>query len=277
MSRVIGIGNYGYLYFRPDVLQKYLQGSGYSVFFHMRNWGEASLPGNRGRIDVGINSQGLVNAFAPDIADLDFSEQAYWASFSSLPSGEICEEMFETRMQQNPPHSPGVTELVEDVCSQVSIVFHNQFSVDMFNPIKPSKQDLCRLSIGPITNEYDEVLKLAKILYEWVIETMQIDSLRSALTTLGGKVDKQLRQIKLLERILIVKGLDENQARKITAPLVGLNELRIGSAHIGNTELEPVFQLMGESKIPPTPRVAWNLCVDAVVSSLNLIKTTLET
>ncbi|MFP5272880.1 hypothetical protein [Coleofasciculus sp.] len=55
------IGWLGYLYFRPEVLQKYLQVPGYSVFFHMRNWGVASLPGDRGPIDVGINSQELVN------------------------------------------------------------------------------------------------------------------------------------------------------------------------------------------------------------------------
>ncbi|MEQ9481001.1 hypothetical protein [Coleofasciculus sp. F4-SAH-05] len=54
------IGWLGYLYFRPEVLQKYLQVPGYRVFFHMRNWGVASLPGDRGTIDVGINSQGLV-------------------------------------------------------------------------------------------------------------------------------------------------------------------------------------------------------------------------
>lgn len=66
-----GIGSFGYLYFRPEVLQKYIQVPGYGVFFHMRNWGIASLPGDRGTVDVGINSEGLVNAFAPDIDKLN--------------------------------------------------------------------------------------------------------------------------------------------------------------------------------------------------------------
>jgi hypothetical protein len=60
-------------------------------------------------------------------------------------------------------------------------------------------------------------------------------------------------------------------------PLVGLNELRIGSAHIGNPELEPIFQLMGASTIPETPRAGWNLCVDAVANCLCSIAGTLET
>lgn len=263
-----GIGKFGYLYFRPEVLQKYLQVPGYNVFFHMRNWGVASLPGDRDTIDVGINSHGLVNAFAPDIADLSISEQAYWASFSSLPSGEICEELFQTRMQQNPANSPGVVNLIRAARSQLNLAFQNQIYADLFSDIELSKQELRRLSVGAISNQFTEVLDLAKILYGWVIETMQVDPLRNTLISLGGTVDKNLRQIKLLEEILVAKGLDQAQDRTITAPLVGLNKLRIGSAHIGNPELEPVFQLMGVSTVPETPRLAWNLCVDAVTNGL---------
>lgn len=270
-----GIGNFGYLYFRPEVLQKYLQVPGYRVFFHMRNWGVASLPGGRSTIDVGINSQGLVNAFAPDIADLNPPEQAYWASFSSLPSGEICGEMFQTRMQQNPPHSPGVIELIQDARSQLDTSFQKKFSVKLFKDIEPSRQNRCRLSVGPISDQFAEVFELAKSVYEWVIETMQIDSLRAGVTVLGGKVDEKLRQIKLLERILMSKGMDEIDARSATAPLVALNDLRIGSAHIGSPELGSTFRLMGASTIPKTPRAGWNLCVDTVSTCLNSIASAL--
>jgi hypothetical protein len=271
-----GIGKFGYLYFRPEVLQKYLHVPGYSVFFHMRNWGVASLPGNRGTIDVGINSQGLINAFAPDIADLPSIEQSYWASYSSLPSGEICEEMFQTRMQQNPPHSPGVTELIRDARDQLSAVFKKQFSVNLFKDIEPSRQELCRLSVGPILNQYTEVNELAKILYGWVIETMKLAPLRTTLVALGGEVDEKIRQIKLLEKSLIAKGLDESKACSITAPLVGLNKLRISAAHIGSIELEECFRLMGSSSVPPTPREGWDLCVDATTTCLITITATLQ-
>jgi hypothetical protein len=266
-----GIGKFGYLYFRSEVLQKFLTVSGYSIFFYMRNWGTASLPGNKGSIDVGINTHGLVNAFAPDIADLDISEQAYWSSFSSLPSGEICPEMFETRMQQNPPHSPGVAELIHSARSQLNDAFQNQFSIALFNSWEPANQDLCKLSVGPIKNQYDEVLELAKILYEWVIETMQVVSLRTALGQLGGTADKKLRQIKLLEVILEKKGLSNSQALRLTSSLVGLNELRISATHIGTPKLEDGFQLMGAPTTPETPRQGWNLCVDSVINSLDLI------
>jgi hypothetical protein len=266
-----GIGQYGYLYFRPEVLQRFLEVPGYHAYFHMRNWGGASLPGDRGSIDVGINSQGLVNAFGPDIADLPIDEQAYWASCTSLPSGEVCEELFQTRMQQNPPHSPGVVDLFRNAREKLASLFKERFEVELFKDKEPPNQDLCKLSIGPITNQYSEVANLGKILYGWVFETMEVSALRDALTSLGTSPNKNLRQIKLLEACLVENGLELDQARAITAPLVGLNDLRVTAAHLGGPELEPIFNLMGASMIPSTPREAWNICVDSISNSLDTI------
>jgi hypothetical protein len=271
-----GIGHFGYLYFRPEVLQKYLQTDGYNVNFHMRNWGFVCLPGDRGSIDVGINSHGLVTAFAPDIADLDIQEQEYWSSYSSLPSGEVCEELFQTRMQCKPPHSPCVTELINNVCSQLNRNFENIISVPLFKDIQLNEQDIHKLNVGAISNKYDEVLELSKTLYMRIIETMEVQPLRTALTTLGGTVNKDFRQIKLLEQILIAKGIDQAKARSFTAPLVGLNELRIGAAHIGNLNIDKGFNLMGISTLPSTPRIGWTLCVDSVIECLNNITNALE-
>jgi hypothetical protein len=237
-----GIGQYGYLYFRVEVLQKFLTSPGYSVFFHMRNWGTANLSGERGSIDVGINSQGLVNAFAPDIAKLTPAEQAYWSSFSSLPSGEICEDMFQTRMQLAPPNSPGIVDLVQESRASLNSIFEERFSLPLVNDWEPSYQELSRLSVGPISNQYTEVLDLTKILYGWIIETMRIGNLRDVLDSLGGNVDQNLRQIKLLERI--------------------------GSAHIGSPALKSAFELLGSSIVPLTPREGWNLCADSIVNCL---------
>jgi hypothetical protein len=105
---------------------------------------------------------------------------------------------------------------------------------------------------------------------------MEISALRDALASLGASPNKNLRQIKLLEACLVQDGLDVAQARAITAPLVGLNDLRVTAAHIGGPELEPVFNLMGATTMPPTPRHAWSLCVDSVSDSLNTIADTLR-
>jgi len=264
-------GKFGYLYFRSEVLQKYIQVPGYNLFFHMRHWGVVSLPGNMGTIDVGINSHGLVNAFSPDIADLNVREQNYWASYSSLPSGEVCEELFSTRIEAKTIESPGVVKLIRDAKDELSLSFKKYIIADLFSDIEPSTQHLSRLSVGVIGRQFSEVFELGKILYQWVVETMQVKPLREILKLLGSEVDKNWRQIKILEKILMAKGLNQDQARKLTAPLVGLNELRIGSAHIGNPDLAESFKLMGTSVVPETPRLAWDFCVDSVIDCLSSI------
>ena len=264
----LGIGHFGYLWFRPEVLRRYLASPDYSVLFHMRNWGIASLPGGRGDIDVGINSVGMVTAFGPDIAGLPLADQSYWASFSSLPSGEVCNDLFETRMQCNPTVSPGVYELINEGILSLQKSAKLRFEVDLFNGIEPSHREIALLSVGPIDNHFNEVTNLSKILYGWLFETMSIPALRSICSQLEYTVASSLRQIKILERILILLGLSEEDSRAVTAPFVGLNDLRIGDAHIGNIEVDSCMNLMGATSPMGSPREAWALCVDSVAMSI---------
>jgi hypothetical protein len=117
-----------YLFFKREVLRKYLDTPGFGVYFHMRNWGVATTP-MRQSIDVGINSLGIATAFAPDIAKLSSIEQSYWASFTRLPSGEICKELFETRMLQEPPDSPSIPEIVKGATHDLDEVFKGAISI----------------------------------------------------------------------------------------------------------------------------------------------------
>ncbi|WP_143594058.1 hypothetical protein [Synechococcus sp. BO 8801] len=265
-----GIGQYGYLWFRAEVLRKYLNTPRYSIYFCMRNWGQASLPGERGEIDVGINSLGLVTAFAPDIAQLPAEEQAYWASFSSYPSGEVCEELFQTRMQCNPPLSPSTTELIREARDCLGAVVESRFGVELFDTNEPSEKERAMLSVGPLLNDFSEVATLAKILYKWIFETMSIPALRTVCLTLGQEVDSKLRQIKLLEKGLILIGLSIEESRGLTAPFAGLYDLRIVDAHIGSIDIDASMSLMGGSS-QTQARGAWGLCVDSVTRNLNEI------
>ena len=266
-----GIGSMGYLYFRPEVLHKYLEAQDFDVFFHMRNWGIAQMPGDIGTIDVGINTHDLVNAFAPDIAELPISEQSYWSSHSSLPSGEICEELYQTRMQSNPPDAPGICDVIRTAKSQLDNKFQVEFSRELYKEFEPDEKILKKLSVGPIRNENSEVIELSKLLYGWVIETIEIPPLRKAITSLEGNTKKEWRQIKLLETLLTSLGIEYKKARSITAPLASLYDLRIGFAHIGSVDIEECYNLMHSDSTELSARQGWDLCVDSVSESLNKI------
>jgi hypothetical protein len=255
-----------YLFFRAEVLRRHLSTPGYNVYFHMRNWGSASVPGAHS-IDVGINDVGLVTAFAPDLADLSEADQAYWASFSVVPSGGVCWELFQTRMQQDPPRSPSVIDVVQSVRRGLQDVVPH-----LFDDPDASLARASHLSVGPIGADDAEFLDLAKVIYNAFIEKMNIKTLRSEI---GTAVDDNWRQIRLLEELLMKRGSSKEDARTMVKPLHALRQLRVADAHVSAAEVESAFRDLGINSAPGTPRQKFNVCVDAVANTLNWIATNL--
>jgi hypothetical protein len=64
----------------------------------------------------------------------------------------------------------------------------------------------------------------------------------------------------LLEKSLVLMGLTIEESRGLTAPFVGLNDLRIGDAHIGFIDIDASMSLMGGS-VQMRAREAWCVCV----------------
>ena len=256
-----------YLYFKPYVLKKYLEVKNFRVNFHMRNWGIAQDVISQINIDIGINSKGLVNAFAPDLAKLSSSEQSYWASYSSIPSGEICEELYQTRMLLNPPDSKSVVEEISDALSKLNSSFNKQFSEDLYDGSFPSDPDAAKMNVGPLGQDIVQLVSLGKLLYEFVIERMPISVLRKPVEHIAN-FDKEWKQIKLLEEIVILKTHDDTLEKEITDPLRGLNIIRIGSAHHGAPKITEAFNLLGYPSLATDIREAWEKCIGSISSTL---------
>jgi hypothetical protein len=260
----------GYLCFSTRVLDRYFTTSGYNAGFHMRTWGGATSP--HGSIDIGINSRELLNAFMPDIAKLPVKEQMHWASHSVLPDGEVCWAMFETRMQLNPPHLPGVIDLMADAFNGLIDIVHFRFGIQLAQRVSDLPPGSGRLSVGPIHGDLSEVADLAVPLYAWVIERLLVARLRSLLKAQSVPIKESARQLVLLRLLLTnVAGTAEPEARKILGPLDALNELRSKAAHVAKPDYSALLPRLGLSAMPATPRRYWDALVDAVANSLHQV------
>jgi hypothetical protein len=268
-----------YLYFRLPVLGKYLDALGYDVFFVMRHWGQACGPGDA-CVDVGINERELVTAYALDIADLTHAEQQHWASYTSLPDGEVCWELWETRMQQRPPHAPNVVEHVGGARKRLAIAFRQRFDGDLYpDQGSPARDaDARHMNVGPVRGEQREVVQLAQPLYTWVIESMSIGALRAPLEQGGIGFDLNARQIVLLRTVLAkVVGVGESQGQSLVSALQALNKLRVDAAHSIESDVGEHYQRMGMTHTPETPRAAWDGVVEAIVTALDGVAAALAT
>jgi hypothetical protein len=263
---------YCFLYFKREVLRKYLDAPGYSIGFHMRNWGVASTPKGCS-VDVGVNDEQLVTAFAPDIADLPAHDQAHWASYSVVPSGEVCRELFETRLQQNPPHSPSLPELIRAAIEDLNDAFRAKHGTALYPKAEDQLPARRHISIGPVTENTQEFLDLAKTLYKVAIENMDEQALKNALPPdQRPKPGETLRSIALTERLLIAAGYDQKAMRHLTDRLRALNRLRIAEAHLLSTaDLLNDLSEWGATALPCSRRLMWHLAVDTVSGTLHEI------
>jgi hypothetical protein len=254
-----------YLYFKPGVLRKYLKHPHDSVFFHMRSWGAARPAGAIESIDVGINSAGLVNGFAWDLLRQSPAEQHYWASFSCLPSGPVCEELFQTRMQQNPPHSPGTIDLIQSAIKALNDSYMSRFEDRAHVDIQPDNKACQRLSVGPLEENWDELAELAKDLYSWVVEGLSIVALRKPLNSVA--YEKDWKQFKLIETMMSgVLGCGKADEVIVVGPMKDLNALRVGHAH--NLDVPKIRYLnIGGCRV----RDAWFIIVDGVAGGLHFL------
>lgn len=252
-----------YLYFRPEVLEKYLSAAGYGVFFHMRTWGTACGP-QGACVSVGMNSRGLVTALARDLGKLRASEQLYWCHYSTLPDGDICREQWDTEMQQRPPHSPNTIEVIKGARSQLASAFQARFSNALFDGREPPEREQQRMSVGPLRDDMQEVAELAKSLYSWVVERMAVDFLRAALKLARVPYGPEEKQIALLAKVVGLATETPDEARRLMSPLRGLNDLRVSVAHSLERSPTSALQSIGVDMSTTTARPAWNGVVDSI-------------
>jgi hypothetical protein len=227
-------------------------------------------------VDVGINSRGLVNGYALDIAKLRNREQQHWASYSTLPDGEVCYELFETRMQQRPPDSPNVVETIQSAREALSQAF-DRLEVELYRQRDPSKRERMRLTLGPITDDPQELARLAQILYDWVVEAMKVASLRSVLEANHIGFDVAMRQIGLLGLLLSeFSKVSATDVTRLMQPFELLNRLRIKSAHTVSGSVEQEFRQADMIVSPFEVRAAYVRLVDSLCAGAEAVGLALD-
>ena len=175
-------------------------------------------------------------------------------------------------MQQNPPHSPGVVDIIAGARTSLQDTYLRRFSGELYGDFELRSSDGDRMSVGPVRGEVREVVDLAKPLYTWTIESMSIAAIRAPLKAAKVTFDPQAKQIVLLRTVLIrIVDMPEPDARALVAPLEVLNGLRVAAAHALPAEINDHYHRLDVTGMPATTRAAWTLLVNHVAEALNKI------
>jgi len=226
----------GWLWFKPSVVISLLKKRKGCLEWYTENTGEIG-PAPHCTVHFGVNDLRLINVLAGDIALLPEIYQKVWVAHNCPPDGGVSRELLESQMEAKPADTVAPEALLGRALTRLQ---------------KASAHFLGR----SILKEHQEAERIQRRIHRFQGDSMEgIRFLCKELTRLISEridvrllqeqdpaADKKLRPIKRLDHFLTSKGFD---GRRITASLVGANELRIGDAHLPSEEICDSLSLLG--------------------------------
>jgi hypothetical protein len=258
-----------WLWFKPDLIPALIERRGGSLEWYTRETG--SVKGSPDyRVHFGINSLGLVNAYAKDVALLPEWLQRVWTGFNVSPEGKVSAELFLAQGQGVPAQTQAPEAFLPVGIAVLDDAFTTRFGRALFRPHTDSAEVLTACHRFKALSA-PSLYGLAKDLVRLVVE--HIDT--SALHQIVAPPDKEnWGSLKSLEKVLAtVTG--EGRARTALGPLHGIYNLRLADAHVASKDLDEAYALVRVDRTLPFVMQGRDLLV-ACVTSLHTIADALK-
>ena len=192
----------------------------------------------------GVNSEAQVYAYLKDLWELPYSEQRYWQSFNEKPRTGISERSWMQDFERKRWTGHDALQELEDLllqfpAPQICGVPQAMWSSNGLG--QPGDRPMIRLH-RPLTESGEDwarhVLDLNKVVVEG-LDNKVIKRIAEALGVEKETLAKE-RSLKLLERVLRLRGIDNEEVATICIPLYEIYGLRshAGVGHRGGNRPE---------------------------------------
>jgi hypothetical protein len=249
-----------WLWFKPEVMPALIDRRGGSLEWYTKETGGVKGSPDY-RVHFGINSLGLVNAYAKDVAFLPEWLQRVWAGFNVSPEGKVSAELFSAQGQGVPARTQAPESFLPVGIAVLNDAFTKRFGRALFRPRTDSREEFksChRFKALSATGLYG----LAKDLVRVVVE--HIDT--AALHRIVAPPDKEnWGSLKSLEKVLAAV-IGEKKAHAELRPLHGIYNLRLADAHVASEDLDEAYALADVDRTLPFVMQGRDLLVTCVNS-----------
>lgn len=191
-----------------------------------------------------VNSEGQVYAYLKDLWELPYSEQRYWQSFNEDPRTGITERSWMQDFERKP--WPG-----HDALQELEALLHHYPSPQVRgapSPIwnrsglgRPGDRPFTRL-LRPLTESGEDWARHILDLNKVVVEGLDKKTIKRIAEALGVEKDRLAAEgsLKLLERVLRLRHVDDDEVTLICSPLYEIYSLRsnAGVGHRGGNRPE---------------------------------------
>lgn len=228
-----------WLWFRPSVINEFLNYQGFSLEWHTAETGSLRSTSGYG-VHFGINSSSLISVYAHDIARLASWEQHVWLSYNIVPEGKVSTELFMSHVEVKPATTYAAEVLLLECMKLLEVSFKKYRDLDLFSSEINEAHYFKHINRFSCIDQAS-LLTLAKELIRVFSERLNQEALRE----LSSHKDKKiLRSNKLLESILADK-VGAEKAREIFGVIAGVYDMRIGDAHLASSKVDSALQLAG--------------------------------
>ncbi len=253
-----------WLWFRPEVMCALAHRRGGSLGWYTRDTG--SVGGSaESNVHFGVNSLGLINVYAKDIALLDDWEQRIWGGYNVAPDGGVSEELLAAQARGRPANTKAPEGFLERTLVLMNDLAKKRLGESLIREHEHVPEILSKTHRFRSTSK-EGLLALAKDLTRLTADRVDEHVLQRAVSPPSGI---RWRSLKSLEGLLATL-IDEEDVQRVMRPLFGTYELRLADAHLPKSKYEEALDLVEVDG--GKPFVVQGLCLmHAVVTSLSSI------
>ena len=249
-----------WLWFKPEVIPALIDRRGGSLEWYTRETGGVKGSPDY-RVHFGINSLGLVNAYAKDVAYLPEWLQRLWAGFNVSPEGKVSGELFLAQGQGVPARTQAPEAFLPVGIGVLNDAFTQRFGRALFRPRTDSTEEFESCHRFKALSA-SGLFGLAKDLVRAVAE--HIDT--AALHKIVSPPEKEnWGSLKSLEKV-VATVIGEKWAHTALGPLHGIYNLRLADAHIASKDLDEAYGLAHVDRTLPFVMQGRDLLATCVTS-----------
>jgi len=258
-----------WIWFRPDVVGALLAVRGGSLGWYTRDTGSVGCSPGCG-VHFGVNSLGLINVYAKDIALLPDWQQRIWAGHNVSPDGKVSEELLAAQMMAAPAGTLAPEALLADTLKRLNEAGETKLGITIIRYHTDMPDLIMHLHRFRATSR-EGLFALAKDLARATAESFDAKQLQKLAPP---PKDVKWGSLKSLENLLTTK-IHPSLAKGIMGPLFGINELRQADAHLTSSDVRDSLKLSGVDETKPYVMQGFQL-LDSCVSTLSAICKAIE-
>lgn len=258
-----------WLWFRPEVMNTLLSYRGSELEWFTRNTGNISCsPGDN--IPFGINSVGLINVYAKHIAQLSDWQQKIWAGFNRNPEGGVSNELLDSQMRVSPAITKAPEQLLAEALDVLNNTLKSELNIELLRTHAELPRILRNVHRFRVINK-ESLFALAKDIVRLTADSFDTKAIKKFIT---HPEKKKWRSLKMLQALVEIN-TDEQKAKNLLGPLVGIYDLRLSDSHLPSSDLKQTLDLVGVNSTSVFLEQGFQL-LDSCVSSLQQIAQALK-